>query len=90
MAAGARVLVIEMIIPDQPWPGPAPWMDLNMLVMLGGRERTAATYQELLLRAGLTTSRGLATPSPVRDRRSGGEVGYSERPGEYEAALELQ
>lgn len=64
MGPGARVLLIEMIIPDQPEPGPAPWMDLNMLVMLGGRERTVGAYQELLLRAGLTTSRVIATPSP--------------------------
>lgn len=64
MGAGARVLVIEMIVPERPEPGPAAWMDLNMMVMLGGRERTASEYQQLFARAGLSTSRVIPTPSP--------------------------
>lgn len=62
MGARARVLLIEMIIADQP--GPAPWMDLNMMVMLGGRERTPADYERLLASAGLKTARVIPTPSP--------------------------
>ena len=64
MNAASRVLIIEMLIEDGPEPGPAPWMDLNMLVMLGGRERTANEYERLLERAGLETKRVIATPSP--------------------------
>jgi hypothetical protein len=64
MNAGARVLLIEMIVAEQPAPGPAPWMDLNMLVTLGGRERTASAYQQLLAAAGLDTARVLSTQSP--------------------------
>lgn len=64
MSATSRVLIIEMLIEDAPEAGPAPWMDLNMLVMLGGRERTANEYEGLLERAGLRTNRVLSTPSP--------------------------
>src|SRR5579862_9737097 len=41
---GARVLVIEMVIPEDGSPSAAPLMDLNMLVVLPGRERTARQY----------------------------------------------
>jgi hypothetical protein len=64
MHATSRVLVIEMVIGEGVEPGPAPWMDLNMMVMLGGRERTANEYERLLERAGLRTNRVISTPSP--------------------------
>jgi hypothetical protein len=46
----ARVLVIER---DLEGDAVAPWMDLQMLVMLGGRERTAGEYAALFRAAGL-------------------------------------
>ncbi|MBK6808388.1 MAG: SAM-dependent methyltransferase [Sandaracinaceae bacterium] len=64
MTPGARVLVVEMVVPEPVVPGPATWLDLNMLVMLDGRERTAAQYQSLLERAGLQLRRVIPTPSP--------------------------
>jgi hypothetical protein len=64
MGAGARVLIIEMVIPEQLGAGPAPWMDLNMMVVLGAKERTAAEYGALFARADLTTARVIPTPSP--------------------------
>jgi O-methyltransferase/methyltransferase family protein len=64
MRSGARVLVIEMVIPEHLGAGPAPWMDLNMMVMLGAKERTAAAYGDLFAGAGLSTSRVIPTPSP--------------------------
>jgi hypothetical protein len=64
MAPGARVLIIEMVIAETTFPGPAALMDLNMMVVLGGQERTSAEYGALLERAGLTLSRTLQTPSP--------------------------
>jgi len=48
---GARLLVVEMLLPDE-GPSPVTFMDMNMLVMLGGRERTAGQYSELLRRCG--------------------------------------
>jgi len=45
---GTKLLVVEMLLPDQPQPSPVTFMDLNMLVMLNGRERTAADFKKLL------------------------------------------
>ncbi|GAA4826337.1 methyltransferase [Streptomyces ziwulingensis] len=59
---GGRVLVCEMVAPDSPAAHPAPWSDLGMLVLLGGRERTLAQYRDLLFRAGLRIDR--VTPLP--------------------------
>jgi hypothetical protein len=56
---GARLLAVEMVIADDGRPGPAPLMDLNMLVMLPGRERTRAEYAALLQGAGWKLSREL-------------------------------
>jgi O-methyltransferase domain/Dimerisation domain len=49
LAGGARLLLIERD-PDDP---DGAWLDLQMLVMLGGRERTADEYAELLAIVGL-------------------------------------
>jgi O-methyltransferase domain/Dimerisation domain len=65
MKPSSRVLVIELVVPDPVQPGPALFMDLNMMVMLGGKERTAAEYDVLLQRAGLRTSRVITTQGPI-------------------------
>ena len=63
---GGRVLVIEMVIPDDNAPSPAQLMDLNMLVMLPGRERTAGQYAELFAGAGLRMIDVRPTHSPMQ------------------------
>ncbi len=66
MAPGARVLVVEQVIPPGNGPFPGKLLDLNMLVMTeGGRERTPGEYALLLSRAGLNLRRIHPTPSPV-------------------------
>ena len=45
-------------------PSPVPLMDMNMLVMLGGRERTSAEFGALLGRCGNAVERVVATPGP--------------------------
>jgi hypothetical protein len=40
-------------------------MDLNMMVMATGRERTAAEFRELLGKAGFELEEIVATPSPL-------------------------
>jgi len=40
-------------------------MDLNMLVMTGGRERRASEYRDLLAAAGLRMTRVYPTESPI-------------------------
>ncbi|HEX8170877.1 MAG TPA: methyltransferase [Thermoanaerobaculia bacterium] len=60
-APGAHLLVVETILPPAPQPSPVSFMDMNMLVMLGGRERTVAEYEELLRRTGFAPRRVIPT-----------------------------
>jgi hypothetical protein len=53
MSAHSVVLVIEMIVPDDPGPSMAKLSDIEMLVSVGGRERTLGEYRTLLAGAGL-------------------------------------
>jgi hypothetical protein len=53
MAAHAKLLVVELVVPEGDAPHPAKWVDLHMLVMASGRERTEAQYRSLLHAAGL-------------------------------------
>lgn len=57
----SRLVVVEMLLPDTPQPSPVTLMDMNMLVMLGGRERTAAEYTALLARCGYAVERVIPT-----------------------------
>jgi len=59
-----KLLLVEMVIPPDNRPSPAQPMDLNMLVMTGGRERTAEEYRGLLERAGFRLERIIPTHSP--------------------------
>ncbi len=57
--------IIEMV-PDDNSPSFASLMDLNMMVMLPGRERTLKEYSSLLDRSGLKFERLLPTHSPFQ------------------------
>jgi SAM-dependent methyltransferase len=52
-----RVVLIERVIPEHGDPGVAALVDINMLVLLPGRERNAAQFTELLHAAGLHIDR---------------------------------
>lgn len=58
---GARVVIVEMLLPEAHQPGFAHLMDINMLVMAGGRERTGAEYARLLEASGLKVMRAIPT-----------------------------
>jgi O-methyltransferase domain/Dimerisation domain len=60
-----KLLVIEMIIEPGNAPDFAKYLDLNMLTLPGGQERTVAEYTALFGRAGFRLDRVVATPSPV-------------------------
>jgi hypothetical protein len=53
MNPGARVAVVEMLIGELGDPGPAALMDMNMLAVVPGQERSLAEYDALLSAAGL-------------------------------------
>jgi hypothetical protein len=63
---GARLLVIDSVVPARnDEPSLARLMDLNMLVMTGGKERTEAEFRELFGRAGFDLVKAHATESPI-------------------------
>jgi hypothetical protein len=64
-APGAKLLVIERLVPSGPYPHPSKGMDVNMLVLTGGRERTHREYEALLTAAGLRLARVIETPGGV-------------------------
>jgi C-methyltransferase len=66
-AAGPRatVLLVELVIPKHDRDFPGKWVDLEMLLNLGARERTAAEYQDLLSQAGFQMTRVVQTASPL-------------------------
>jgi hypothetical protein len=61
----ARLLVVEMVIPDDNAPAYGKLLDLLMLVYSGGRERTQEEYRALLESSGFSLVRVLATSSMV-------------------------
>ena len=66
MAPGARLLVIEQGIAAPGVPNPGKIMDVIMLMLLeGGRERTAAQHAALLDRVGIRFEREISTPGPI-------------------------
>jgi hypothetical protein len=56
MRPGARLIVIDKVIPDVPGFHPGKFSDLQMLVVLGGRERTGAELAALLDAAGFAVT----------------------------------
>jgi len=53
----AKVLLIEQLIPPTPGPDWAKTLDIHMLFMLGGRQRTREEYEVLFQKAGLSMQR---------------------------------
>jgi hypothetical protein len=65
--AGAKLLLVETVVEeDDAAPSASKVMDLNMLVMTGGKERTAKEYAELFEKTGFRLTRVIPTPSPMQ------------------------
>ena len=64
IAPTGRVLIVEMLVPENNEPGFVQLMDINMLVMTGGLERTATEYGALLADAGFRLVRTIPTGTP--------------------------
>ncbi|MCA1739212.1 MAG: acetylserotonin O-methyltransferase [Actinobacteria bacterium] len=64
IADTGRLLVVEPVIRPGNEPDPAKFSDLNMLVMLGGRERTADDFERLYAEAGFRLNDIIRTGSP--------------------------
>jgi hypothetical protein len=63
MKPHSRLVLIERIVPETAELAPAKWLDLHMLAVAGGRERTAAEYEELYGKSGFDLERIIPTPA---------------------------
>lgn len=64
MGSTTRLVLVELVIPDHDRDFVGKWADLEMLMGVNGRERTAGEYRVLLERSGLTMTRVVPTTSP--------------------------
>jgi hypothetical protein len=66
MPVGARLLLVEAIVPERAHDGPeAVRMDIHMLILFGARERTEAQFRRLLADTGFELGRVVPTRSPA-------------------------
>jgi O-methyltransferase domain/Dimerisation domain len=65
MKPGAHLLLLEELIPETPELVPGKWIDLLMLAITGGRERTKKEYRELLSAAHFELEKVLPTAGPL-------------------------
>jgi C-methyltransferase len=65
-APGATVLIIEAVADEEILDPVVRTLDVIMLTITGGRERTSAELNQLLASAGFSAAGTLPTPSPLR------------------------
>jgi len=63
--ANGRLILIDSVVPETNEPHFSKFIDLNMLVMTGGKERTEKEFQELLAAAGFRLLRVIPTKVPT-------------------------
>jgi hypothetical protein len=61
--ADGRLLLVEVMVGPANVPEPGKFMDVNMLAMTGGRERTAGEFAALFAESGFKLGRVISTPS---------------------------
>ena len=59
----SHVLIVETLVPETPGPHFGKSLDITMLAVTGGRERTEAQHAALLAAAGFRLARVLPTAS---------------------------
>jgi SAM-dependent methyltransferase len=60
---GARLLIVEALVSESPGPHFGKMLDIIMLAVTGGRERTRSEYEKLLASTGFRPERVISTPS---------------------------
>jgi hypothetical protein len=65
MKPRSLLLIVEMVLPTGDTPHPGKVLDMVMLVVPGGQERTEAEYAALLGKAGFRLARVVPTESAV-------------------------
>jgi len=61
---GARLVTLELVVPEGDQPHVAKMVDLTMLVMGTGKERTVKEFEALFASAGFRLDRIVETPTP--------------------------
>ena len=64
IVSGGRLAIVEIVLPNRNEPHVGPLIDLNMMVMTGGTERTEAEYRQLLGNSAFQLERVVPTKSP--------------------------
>jgi hypothetical protein len=65
ISSDGRLLIVEMVMPAGDEPHPAKLLDIVMLILTGGMERTEEGYAKLLHKAGFELRRVIPTQAPV-------------------------
>jgi hypothetical protein len=60
-----KVILLEAVVALENEPDPSKLIDLEMMVMPGGRERTAAEFETRFARSGFRMTRIVTTKSPL-------------------------
>jgi ubiquinone/menaquinone biosynthesis C-methylase UbiE len=60
----SKLILVEAVVPEGSEPHFSKFIDLNMLVMTGGRERTEAEFRKLYQDSGFRVTRVVPTESP--------------------------
>ncbi|HEV2073845.1 MAG TPA: methyltransferase [Thermomicrobiales bacterium] len=61
----AKLLVIETIVPDDPGPDWSTMLDIHMLTLLGGKQRTQQEYEALFAQSGFRFQREIDTGAGI-------------------------
>ena len=61
----SRAVLVDCVVPETNEPHFSKFIDLNMLVMTGGKERTEREFQGLLAAAGFKLLRVIPTELPT-------------------------
>lgn len=65
MRANGRLILVDCVVPESNEPHFSKFIDLNMLVMTGGKERTAKEFEQILGAAGFKLLRIIPTELPT-------------------------
>lgn len=65
MQPNGRLIIVDCVVPENDEPDFSKTFDLNMMVMTGGKERTAAEFEHLLATAGFKLLRVIPTDLPT-------------------------
>ncbi len=52
-----RLIIVDSVVPENSQPHPSKWLDLEMLLMPGGRERTESEWRTLFAKGGFEITR---------------------------------